>query len=142
MTDLAVAGVAYAEAICGEWAARCPRPDCANAMPLATGQDTFVCDSLGGCGYVAAAVVWPPDPDAIVALLLMRPVFTTRNYLLGETLEDLLAENAEHHVFPAEWTVLEPGEARVLADIVDQRVVGGLLFHQLEAAGLRREIGA
>jgi hypothetical protein len=142
MTALALTGVAYAEVICGQWAARCPRRDCANCMPLDAGQDTFVCDSLGGCGFVAEAVVWPPDPDAIEALLMMRPVFTTRNYVLGETLEDLLAENAEHAVLPPEWSAgLEAGDQRVVADIIGQRVVGGLLLERLTAADPQRAIG-
>jgi hypothetical protein len=137
---VAIAGVAYAEAICGQWAARCPRPDCANAMPLIAGQDIFVCDSLGGCGFVAD-IVWPPDPQAIEAILMMRPVFTTRNWLLGETLEDLLAENAAHGCLPPEMLTAAPGERPILLRTADQVAVGGLLHQQLEAAG-RRQIGA
>ena len=32
--DLAIAGVAYAEANWGRWLARCPRPLCTNALAL------------------------------------------------------------------------------------------------------------
>lgn len=142
MTDVAIAGAVYAEANWGRWIANCPRPFCTNAMGLERGQSTFVCaDSSDACGQTAD-VIWPADPDAIEALLAMRPVRRTQNWIAGETLEDLIAENAEHHVLPAEWLDLEAGGQRVLADIVEQRVVGGLLHQQLEAAGMRREIGA
>lgn len=137
-TDVTRAGVAYAQAIRGQWAACCPRPYCANAMPLIVGQDIFVCDSLGGCGFVAE-VVWPPDPQAIEAILMMRPVFTTRNWAPGETLEDLLVENAEHDCLPPEWMAVE-NRTLILAT-TNGRATGGLLHQQLEAAG-RREIGA
>jgi hypothetical protein len=141
MSDLALPGVAYAEANWGRWVARCPRPWCTNAAQLDRGQPVFTCLGLGGCG-AQAEVVWAADPDAVETILAMRPVSATRNWAPGETLEDLLAENAAHDCLPAEWLALaEAGERAVLAQTADQRVVGGLLHHQLEAAG-RREIGA
>lgn len=38
----------------------------------------------------------------IERLLMMRPIPYTRNWLPGETLTDLLAENIEHGIGPSE----------------------------------------
>lgn len=139
MSDLALQGVAYAEANWGRWLAKCPRPYCANAMGLEMRQDVFVCEGFDGCGF-AADVIWPPDPQAIEAILGMRPVTRTQNWLPGEALEDLLAENAAHGCLPS--ALLDaPGERPILLRTAGQVAVGGLLHQQLEAAG-RREIGA
>lgn len=136
--DLAVSGVAYAEANWGRWIARCPRPWCTNALAVDPGQQTFRCEyRVGGCGW-DSPVSWPADPDAIEALLIMRPAAQTRNWQPGETLEDLLAENAAHGCLPAEWLQL-PARTPLLATI-DGRAAGGILHDQLEAAG-RRTIG-
>lgn len=138
MSDLALKGVAYAEANWGRWLAKCPRPYCTNAMGLEMRQDVFVCEGLGACGFVAD-VIWPPDPQAIEAILGMRPVARTQNWLPGETLEDLLTENAAHGCLSPEL-LDAPGERPVLLRTADQVAVDGLLHQQLEAAG-RREIG-
>lgn len=140
MSDLAIPGLAYAEANWGAWIARCPRPYCTNAMGLDRGQRAFACLGPDSCGF-EADVIWPADPQAIEAILEMRPVSRTRNWLPGESLEDLLQENAEHGCVPPDWGAVESGEALVICDIADGRVVGGLLHQQLVAAG-RREIGA
>lgn len=143
MTDLALPGVAYAEANCGRWIARCPRPYCTNALALEREQAGFVCEGGLACG-MAAPLEWPADPDAIEAILLQRPVPTTRNWLPGETLQQLLEENAVHHCIPGDWLELakaQPGGGLDLLVTVDERVVGGILHQQLEAAG-SREIGA
>lgn len=143
MADLAVTGAVYAEANWGRWVARCPAPWCTNAMQVTPGQDAFVCAGLGGCGC-GADVVWPTDPDAIELILTMRPVPATRNWLPGETLEQLVLENAAHGIVDPAWdaaATLAGGSAEILVAL-DERVVGGLLHQQLEAAGLRREIGA
>jgi hypothetical protein len=138
---VAIAGVAYAEANWGRWVARCVRPWCTNAIALELGQVEFLC--IGGpdaCGY-STVVVWPPDPQAIEAILGMRPVRRTQNWSVGETLEDLLAENAAHGCLPPEMLTAAPGERPILLRTADQVAVGGLLHQQLEAAG-RRQIGA
>lgn len=143
MTDLALAGVAYAEASCGQWIARCPRPWCTNALLVERGQPEFACNGGLACG-ATAPLSWPADPDAIEAILLLRPVPTTRNWLPGETLQQLLEENAVHDCIPSEWLELaqaQPGGGLDLLVTADERVVGGILHQQLEAAG-RREIGA
>jgi hypothetical protein len=141
VTDLALTGVAYAEANWGRWLARCPRPLCTNALVLEVGEPMFVCAGLGGCG-ITAELIWPADPQAIEALLAMRPVSRTQNWVPGESLEDLVAENLAHDIVPPEWLALSEFDPQlVIADIQDQRVTGGLLHKQLVAAG-RREIGA
>lgn len=138
--DLAIAGVAYAEANWGRWVARCPRPLCTNALALDPGQNLFVCTGLGGCG-IEAPITWPADPQAIEAILWMRPVARTQNWSPGETLEDLLAENAAHGCLDPELVALASGPNRLpLLATRDGRAAGGLLHMQLEAAG-RREIG-
>lgn len=142
MTAPALPGVAYAEANHGRWIAQCPAPFCSSAMQIVIGQDAFLCGGNGGCG-ATAPLVWPADPDGIQALLLMRPVPATRNWLPGETLEQLIAENAEHGCIPAEWLALGDADPQlVLADIVDQRVTGGLLLLALPESDPRRQLAA
>lgn len=137
MTDLALSGVAYAEANWGRWLARCPAPWCTNAVALERFQLEFACAGMDGCGCVTD-VVWPPDPAAIELLLTMRPVPRTRNWLPGESLEDLLAENATHGIVPAG---LDSDRPTVIAAIADECLVGGLLHQQLTSAA-RPQIGA
>lgn len=139
MTDLALPGVAYAEANWGQWKARCPRLWCTNAMPIDRGQEQFACLGPDSCGWTGE-VAWPPDPDAIETLLLMRPVPRTRNWLPGESLEDLLQENVAHGIeLPSVGGATGPVTVAV---IVEDRLVGGLLHQQITAAGPRPQIGA
>jgi hypothetical protein len=105
--------------------------------------------STGTCGSCAArgtgattrwpSIVWPADPEGIEALLAMRPARKNRNWLPGETLQELLAENAAHNVLPPDW-LTGPGH-RVLLDTTDDRVTGGQLAAALPDYR-RREIGA
>lgn len=143
MTDLALVGVAYAEANWGRWIARCVRPWCTNAIALLPGQVEFRCNGADSCG-LDAVIVWPADPEAIEVVLAMRPVRRTQNWLPGETIERLLAENAEHDCLPPEWSELAaaaPEKRALLVTTMEQRVTGGLLQQEIEAAALRREIG-
>jgi hypothetical protein len=71
-------------------------PVCSDALKLAPGDSLFAC---WGCG-AEAEVVWPVNPAAIERLLLMRPLAQSRNWLPGETLHDLLAENIAHGIGP------------------------------------------
>lgn len=144
MTDVALAYTAYAEANHGRWVADCPRPYCTNAMQLERGQTEFLCGGAGSCG-ILTPIQWPADPDAIEALLLMRPAVATRNWKSGEPLRQLLEENVTHGIVPSAWLELaaaQPDGDLDILETVNERVVGGVIFHQLEAAGLRREIGA
>lgn len=93
----------------GRWVARCPRPGCANAEAFGRcddgtvgglAADGFNCRaSHGGCGLQCAAQ-WPANRPDIEALTLGRPAPSTRNWLPGETLDELLAENMEHGLVP------------------------------------------
>lgn len=144
MTDLMAIGQTMVRAEVGMWLADCPRPWCTNALAVERGQREFVCVGPHSCAAVGE-LTWPADPDAIEAILMLRPVPVTRNWLPGETLEQLLAENAQHGCIPDEWLQLAgraPGGQLDILEAVDQRVVGGLLLQHLEAAGVRREIGA
>jgi hypothetical protein len=89
------------------------------------------------CGFIADTVVWPNDVEAIQALLNMRPGVHTRNWEVGETLNDLLIENIAHDIMPDEWRELaanpEPSQITVMRT-VDERVVGGLLLADVIAA--------
>lgn len=138
-SGVAIARAAYAYANWGRWVADCPRPYCTNAIALLRGQELFICDGDADACGMTADVIWPPDPDAIEAILGMRPVRGTQNWAIGETLEDLLAENAAHDCLPPEWKALE--ERTLILKTAGGRAVGGLLHQQLEAAG-RRKIGA
>lgn len=52
----------------------------------------------GECGWVLTNVVFPTDWPEVEALLLLRPRRDQQHWLLGETTEDLRAENAAHAV--------------------------------------------
>ena len=97
MATPALRETAYAEVNWGRWIARCPNPHCHNAMALEPGQTTFHCQGPGSC-WSRAQILWPPQhmADGIAELLMIRRDETTRNWLPGETLHDLLAENMQH----------------------------------------------
>jgi len=79
----------------GRWVVPCPRPGCTSAMQVELGQRAFQCGGMDSCGMVAE-IVWPVDADAITRALQVRPLPRTRNWVPGETLADLVAENREH----------------------------------------------
>ncbi len=111
--------VAVVECNHGAWIAKCPRPGCFNAEHMGrhpvsghvgglTGASfectrgrCVCCPPPGvfqdGCGLRCAAS-WPPNVDDISALLALRPVVADRNWLPGQTVHDLLAENLERGV--------------------------------------------
>jgi len=86
------------------WVARCPRLFCTNAEGFGPQQDgvaggltgqAFHCREVyGGCGLTCAAD-WPPNVAQIERLLSVRPVPSTRNWLPGEPVVNLLCENIE-----------------------------------------------
>ncbi len=71
----------------GRWVADCPEPYCGGAE-LASG-GLFVC---ANCKR-AATIIWPDDKELIDQITAARPIPETRNWLPGETLEDLRQEN-------------------------------------------------
>lgn len=138
MSGVALAGVAYAEVNWGIWLSRCPQRYCWNAMAVELGQAIFTCLGPGSCG-TEAPIVWPPDPTAIAVLLRMRPDMRTQNWHPGETIQDLIVENAAHDVLPPEWTQLTE---RTLIACEDEGVVtAGLLADALPPAAERLMIG-
>lgn len=121
VTDPAV--FALVEMNGGRWIARCPRPGCAGAESFGrcddgtagglTG-DSFTCrPQYGGCGLRCAAR-WPAQVEDIERLTLARPVPTTRNWVPGETLEQLLAENMAHGLMPVFGEPVAISEGRIL----------------------------
>jgi hypothetical protein len=81
----------------GRWIAECP--DCHGAQLACWTDHRFLCNE---CGNVAVAglwraIIWPDDREAIETVLDQRsPV--NQNWLPGETIEYLRAENAAHGV--------------------------------------------
>ncbi|MFB4312944.1 hypothetical protein [Actinomadura sp. 21ATH] len=105
----------------GEWIADCPAPDCQNAEFVSEKDPRrrgvagsrwlpfleFVCTVCGA----RCPIQWPADAEEIIAVLDRRPNPMTRNWWpagaklavltgtpTGQTVADLLAENAEHGV--------------------------------------------
>jgi hypothetical protein len=125
----------------GRWVARCPRCTsaemrgrCDDGTTGGLDADRFVCrESHGGCGFTCG-VDWPSTITQIEALLIPRPP-VHRNWQPGETLQDLLAENAEHGIVPT--GALEGGPTRQLLAIVGDDVVVG----SLESAPQPLELG-
>ncbi|MEA2703909.1 MAG: hypothetical protein QOD63_1854 [Actinomycetota bacterium] len=80
----------------GQWVVRCD--GCRNAQFTARAEPRFFCvrclNSTHGGQWVAVA--WPVDSEKGEAVLLARPLFQSRNWLAGETLADLVAENRAH----------------------------------------------
>jgi hypothetical protein len=76
----------------GRWVADCPDPDCSNAEELTAAAAVMVC---GFCSR-SWPIVWPVDVALIDAALSVRPVPSTRNWVPGETVTDLLDENERH----------------------------------------------
>lgn len=94
--DLQVPEVTYARVDWGRWIADCPHPFCRSALALTRDQPSFQCWDCG----TGADIVWPPNPDDIARILLMRPDPAKRNWRPGEDLHDLLRENLEHGLEP------------------------------------------
>lgn len=128
MTDLAQSGAAYAEANWGRWVARCPSRYCRSAMQLQRWQPVFRCAECG----TGADVVWPSFAEDAELLLMMRPDPTTRNWVPGEDLHDLLRENLEHGIVPRE---IEGHPGGLVLSIVGDRIVHNELTSARAAIG-------
>lgn len=108
----------------GRWLADCL--GCANAWTIAPGDESWQCNL---CGAVNP-IVWPADPAAIEYVLDMRPDPNTRNWESGETIEQLLMENAAHGILPPEVREVDMTR-RAGYDLIateDERVVDGLML--------------
>lgn len=114
----------------GRWAVRCPTLWCTNAYMPELHQAAWRCEVCG----LDMDIVWPPDPIAIEALLLMRPDPNARSWEPNETLADLFAENVEHGCIPEGLAELTAGAEPVdVMTVVDGRIVGGLVYGPVEA---------
>jgi hypothetical protein len=114
--DVAIPGVAYARAEWGRWIADCPAPYCRSALNLALHQTIYRCWE---CETVAE-VVWPTYAQDIERILMMRPDPTTRNWFPGESLHDLVWENAVHGILPGTPEELEANPGVVLSVVGDR----------------------
>lgn len=118
----------------GIWVARCPADGCPQAEHYGADRNTGHVGGLGAtlfecrhCGLVCPAV-WPTAQvrASVVRLLAMRPVPATRNWLPGETPEELLIENVSHgliadHELPAGRVMVAGRMHPQLAELVDAR---------------------
>ncbi|KKL51323.1 hypothetical protein LCGC14_2296620, partial [marine sediment metagenome] len=73
----------------GRWVVDCPTEYCGGASIAET---VFVCDN---CKRVTK-VVWPDNRTDIDRVLNVRPVPQTRNWIPGETVDDLERENVSY----------------------------------------------
>lgn len=149
-----VAAVAFMNA--GRWVARCPlcgnveqAGRCDDGQPGGLEASRFTCTTgdpaagpVGltlprrGCG-LRCAVEWPADIANLERVLLARPVPANRNWTPGETLLELIAENAAHGILPV--SALDgPPRDRWLLQLVDGQPIAGAL----EFAAAPLQIGA
>lgn len=90
----------------GLWVADCPRPDCLGAEHLGHAPITGMVGGLTQAGFRCASCglvcrsQWPDNAEDIWFTLSLRPMANTRNWVLGERLEDLIVQNAEHGILP------------------------------------------
>ena len=115
-------GRVAARAYCGMWIADCLR--CKNAERLDRFQSGVMCSYCN----IGIEIIWPAEDfvHSIERLLLMRPIPYTQNWNPGETLHDLLAENAEHGVFdPLKAIPQDPGQSLLV--ITDETIRRDLL---------------
>jgi hypothetical protein len=94
----------------GMWMARCPR------LPLGcTNAEHYGPDPIGGhvggltdsgfrCArcHLECPAVWPRARRVIERLLAARPIPDTRNWMLGEPIKFLIAENIQHGLIRVE----------------------------------------
>lgn len=111
---------ARAYVYCGEWVADCPRNDgggCSNVEfvmepimlrgPRVKQKTFFICSH---CGW-QADILWPREMEAIMRVLMQRPVPDNRNWYPqghhvalrfrlphGQSVKELMDENAAHDV--------------------------------------------
>lgn len=76
----------------GRWVVDCP--DCAGAQLACRTDHRFMCNECGNVviGGLWRTVDWPADSLQIEKALLVRPL-ANQNWVPGETVDDLLAEN-------------------------------------------------
>ena len=87
----------------GRWVADCPNTACRNAEDIAGSVFHCSCRAAGACAHdgacrTVAPIDWPDDVDEINRLLALRTSPANRNWLPGESVDDLRTENIEHDV--------------------------------------------
>lgn len=80
----------------GQWIVRCD--GCRNSQFTSRADNRFFCVHClnGSHGMQWVEVAWPADVEKGELVLLARPLFFARNWLAGETVADLIAQNREH----------------------------------------------
>ena len=129
--ELVQPGTSPAYADYGRWVARSGRPDrCSYNAELEPFQPAFACPE---CGAVTE-VIWPDAEtvQGVVRLLMMRPHAENRNWKPGESLIDLMVENAEHGIFDGAGLDAAPGTALLVVD--DNRIQTDALPASVEPA--------
>jgi hypothetical protein len=120
----------------GRWKADCPRPYCGNAEafgldmlgnPGGLTVSSFRCrEEYGGCGLRCAAL-WPTNRRDIEWVLMQREMPSTRNWIPGEQILDLMQENIAHGIQPISQAALDdphhPGG--VLLRVNGDQIEGG-----------------
>ncbi len=89
----------------GRWVVECDADNCRGAIDVSGRyiagircdcKDRTACyHKADPCGHIIR-LDWPADLEAIDRVLARRPDPSTRNWLPGETVEDLKAENLLH----------------------------------------------
>lgn len=122
------------------WVARCGL--CPGAKTLQRFQLVWECEL---CGTVNE-IMWPSEDmvKGVERLLMMRPDPSTRNWLPGETLPELMWENGMHGIFDGldEALGVAPGDTRNLLSVADDHVQVDGLPKQLPNQDRRRELSA
>lgn len=119
--QVTLAGLAFARINWSRIVVDCPRPQCTSALTLPPGWQWFECLD---CGW-SASIVWPPNLADIVAVLALRPDPITRNWDVGQTVMELVAENLAHGLAPDRSALEVAHAAGPLVLERDNRIVGG-----------------
>ena len=84
-----------AKVVHGRWVVVCPDESCFHALEASKRDRRFLCVVCGNkrSGGLWLTVTWPDDVEAGEALLGMRPNVKNQNWLPGESVADLAAEN-------------------------------------------------
>lgn len=133
-------GVVHGFVNWGRWVARCGLCPAPAPATLQFGDRSFTCVE---CGTITS-IIWPSEEmrAGIVRLLKMRPTAINRNWLPGETLIELVKENAAHGLYDnlAERGVeANPGDTLLVIDADRIRTDN---LPALAPATPHREIGA
>lgn len=95
--DWVARDVVFAEINASRWIVHCPLAGCNEAIHTAPGLPFFCPECLNMThGGIAYQVVFPAEMTDIEQVLSVRPLSKTRNWLPGESLDFLVAENRIH----------------------------------------------